>query len=86
MADGKSHESEISIIETITTYLGISEKDYASIKAMFIKDTNSAYKILEVSVDSSNDEVKKAYRELAKKYHPDKVAHLGEEVKKAGTM
>ena len=86
MADGKTHESELSIIETIATYLGISEKDYSSIKAMFIKDTNSAYKILEISVESSNDEVKKAYRELAKKYHPDKVAHLGEEVKKAAEV
>ena len=50
---------------------------------MFVKDTGSAYKILEISPDASDEEVKKAYRELAKKYHPDKVAHLGEEVKRA---
>ena len=49
---------------------------------MFIKDTDSAYKILEINPDATNEEVKKAYRELAKRYHPDKVAHLGEEVKK----
>ncbi|HDY76122.1 MAG TPA: molecular chaperone DjiA, partial [Candidatus Marinimicrobia bacterium] len=52
-------------------------------KAMFIKDTDSAYKIMEVSPSATNDEIKKAYRELAKKYHPDKVSHLGEDVKKA---
>ncbi len=50
---------------------------------MFVKETGSAYQILEVSPDASDDELKKAYRELAKKYHPDKVSHLGEEVKMA---
>ncbi len=61
-------------------------RDYDSIKAMFIKDTNSAYKILEISPDATNDELKKAYRELDKKYHPDKVSHLGEEIKKAAEV
>jgi DnaJ-class molecular chaperone with C-terminal Zn finger domain len=41
------------------------------------------YKILEVSSDATNDEVKKAYRKAAIKHHPDKVSHLGEEVRKA---
>lgn len=86
LSDGKSHESEINVIQTISSFLGISNNDYTSIKAMFIKDTNSAYLILEVSPDVTNDELKKAYRELAKKYHPDKVAHLGEEIKKAAEV
>lgn len=86
LADGKSHPSEISVIQTISSYLGITNNDYSSIKAMFIKDTNSAYQILEVSHKSTNDEIKKAYRELAKKYHPDKVSHLGVEIKKAAEI
>ncbi len=44
--------------------------------------TDNDYKILEVSPDASNDEVKKAYRAAAKKHHPDKVSHLGEDVRK----
>jgi len=50
---------------------------------MFIKDTDAAYKILEVSPTATDEEIKHAYHELAKKYHPDKVSHLGEEVRKA---
>jgi DnaJ like chaperone protein len=50
---------------------------------MFIPETDSAYKILEVDAGASDDEVKKAYRKMAMKYHPDKVGHLGEEFRKA---
>ncbi len=83
IADGKHHPSEVDLINTISRYMSIGPKDFESIKAMFIKETGSAYKILEVSPKATNDEIKKAYRELAKKYHPDKVNHLGDDVKKA---
>lgn len=43
---------------------------------------DECYKILEVSPDASDDEVKKAYRAAAMKHHPDKVSHLGEDVRK----
>jgi len=46
---------------------------------MFYNGTDTAYKILEIDKTASNDEVKKAYRKMAKKYHPDKLQHLGEE-------
>jgi len=82
-ADGSVHAQELEMIRTISGLMGISPNDFESIKAMFVKDTGSAYKVLEISPEASDEEVKKAYRELAKKYHPDKVAHLGEEVKRA---
>lgn len=46
-------------------------------------DLENDYKILEISSSASDEEVKKAYRRLAKEHHPDKVAHLGEEMRKA---
>jgi DnaJ like chaperone protein len=46
---------------------------------MFYEDAASAYKILEIDKNASNDEVKAAYRKMVKKYHPDKLQHLGEE-------
>jgi len=82
-ADNYFHPNEISIIETIGKYLGIRQNDFTSIKAMFVKDTDSAFKILEITPDATNDEIKKAYRKMAVKYHPDKVSHLGEEFQKA---
>ncbi len=80
-ADGHVHPAEIKIIHTIARYLNINPNDFDSIKAMFFKDTLSSYTILEIDPSASDTEVKKAYRKMASKYHPDKVSHLGEELK-----
>ncbi len=81
-ADGHVHPEEVKVIHTISNYLGISKKDYESILAMFYKNTTSSYQILEISPEVSNDEVKKAYRKMARKFHPDKVHHLGVDFQK----
>jgi DnaJ like chaperone protein len=84
-ADGQYHPDELAVIETISRYMGISAGDLSSIQAMFVKSITWAYDVLEVTSSSTDDEIKKAYRELAKKYHPDKVSHLGEDVRRAAT-
>jgi DnaJ like chaperone protein len=78
-ADGLVSEIEVQSIKTIAGYLYISQQDFESIKAMFYDSSDSSYKILEIEKTASNDEVKKAYRKMVKKYHPDKLQHLGEE-------
>lgn len=83
LADGDIHKTELDVINQIANYIGISEKDFASIKAMFVKDVNADYKILEIEPTASEDEVRKAYRRMAMKYHPDKVTHLGDEFQKS---
>jgi DnaJ like chaperone protein len=82
-ADGHVHSTEVNVISNIANYLGISSNDFESIKAMFYKDANAAYKILEINESVKDDEVKKAYRKMAIKYHPDKISHLGDEFQQA---
>jgi DnaJ like chaperone protein len=78
-ADGNVIESEVHSIKIIAGYLYINQYDFESIKAMFYSSTDSTYRILEIEKTSTNNEVKKAYRKMVKKYHPDKLQHLGVE-------
>lgn len=104
-ADGNLDTAEVSEIERISQWMGVSRSDFESIKSMFTSYSYSGgssrsgsgsnantyrshsldddYKILEVAPSATDDEVKKAYRTLAKKYHPDRVAHLGDDMRKA---
>jgi DnaJ like chaperone protein len=82
-ADGDVHPREVVIIKSISDYMNISNADYESVKAMFYRDIDGDYIILEADPNGSDDEVKKAYRKMAVKFHPDKVADLGEEAQRA---
>lgn len=82
-ADGVITAEEVKVINTISDYMGVTNSDFQSLKAMFVKDTDSAYKILGIDASASDEEVKRAYREMAKKNHPDLVSSLGEEVRQA---
>ena len=81
-ADDEVHPEEIRVIHTIANYLNINQADYESIKAMFIGNSSAAFTILEIDLNASNEDVKKAYRKMANKYHPDKVSHLGNDLRK----
>jgi DnaJ like chaperone protein len=81
-ADGQVSDPENNVINKISGYMGISDSDFQSIRAMFVSQTDASYKILEIESTSSDDDLKKAYRRMAMKYHPDKVSHLGEDFKK----
>tara|TARA_R110002126_G_scaffold291509_2_gene453289 strand:- start:1069 stop:1824 length:756 start_codon:yes stop_codon:yes gene_type:complete len=78
-ADEYVSAKEVEEIRKIAGYLYINQNDYESIKAMFYDASGNAYKILEIDKSATNDEVKRAYRKMVKKYHPDKLINLGDE-------
>ncbi len=77
-ADGHVSSPEVKEIDRIASYLGLQSKDFESIKAMFFKSPDRAYKILEIERTATVSEIKKAYREMVKKFHPDKLQHMDE--------
>ena len=85
--DGVVNEDEVAVIKTIAHYMRVLEEDLSSIAAMFTKQSNPdwAYQVLELSPNCTDEDIKKAYRRMAMKYHPDKVNSLGEEVKQNAT-
>lgn len=83
VADGTINALELEAIEKMSGYIGIASSDFVSIRNMFVPETDSSYKILEIEQTATDEEVKKAYRRMAMKYHPDKVSHLGEEFRKS---
>jgi len=85
LADGHLHEEEIKEIRRIAQNLRVNKYDFESIKAMFAKgqDSNWAFKVLEVDEHSDETGVKKAYRKMAMKYHPDRLVDSGEDAQKA---
>ena len=81
-ADGSVSNPEINKIREIAGYLRVTLRDFESIMAMFVKSADNAYKILEIDKTATDDEIKKAYRTMAKKYHPDRVNTQDEAIKK----
>ena len=115
-ADGDFSTEEDRLIAHICSLMGISARDYTSIKAAYSHEyensthssyrggngyggysqnssqnkseatggygrgTDWAYTTLQIDRTATNDEVKKAYRKMAMKYHPDRVSTLGESV------
>lgn len=80
-ADASVSANELRVIGQISTNFGLTQADFDSIKSMFIHDTNKYYQILEIPTTATDEEVKKAYRRMAVRYHPDKVSHLGEDIR-----
>jgi len=72
-ADGSVSDSELKKLSQIATGMRLRLPDFESIKAMFVKNTDNAYKILEVDANASEEQIKTAYRKMVKKYHPDKL-------------
>ncbi len=81
--DGSVSQSEIDVLKMVASSIGLSDSDTQSVLSMFRDTIDDAYKVLGVPASATDDEVRKAYKKMAMKNHPDKVATLGPEIQKA---
>jgi DnaJ like chaperone protein len=81
-ADGHVSNTELNVIQDISKMLGIPQVEFESVKNMFYRNVNSDYSVLGIEPAATDEEVKKAYRQMAIKFHPDKVSQMGEEFQK----
>ena len=82
-ADGRIDPSEVNALRYLAQWLGFDARILDSMFNLDKHDTHSAYKVLGISPNATNDEVKTAYRKMALQHHPDRVATLGEDIRLA---
>jgi DnaJ like chaperone protein len=82
-ADSDINPSELQLLQHIATQMGITTPDFLSLRAMFVSSPDSDYKILDVNPNASEEEVKKSYRKMAMRFHPDRLLGLSDNEKKA---
>lgn len=82
-SDGDIDTKELEIVRKIAKYFWINDHDFHSIEAMFLNKNNivNSYTILGLDESASDDDVKKAYRKIVKKYHPDKLVGVSNDVR-----
>lgn len=81
-SDGQVTDIENRTLQQLAAWLNVPPMDFNSVRGMFKHDIKADYEVLGVDESASDEEVKKAYRKLAIRYHPDKVASMGEEYQK----
>jgi DnaJ like chaperone protein len=90
LADGRFHPAEEALLLGIAGRLGYDQATFKHLMEMVLNQSrfsggqanaatalDDAYKALGVAKDSTDQEIKRAYRKLMSKYHPDKLIGQG---------
>ncbi len=76
-ADGKLHPAEENALKSVKDIFNISDGQFENLKAIYFKDFDKYYKILNCTPESSNQEIKSNYKKLVKDFHPDTIVSKG---------
>jgi DnaJ like chaperone protein len=82
-ADGRVDQVEVVALKEVAQWMQMSPQEVDAMLHLEGDSLEDAYKVLGVSPDVSDADLKKAYRKLALEHHPDRVAKLGDDVRKA---
>ena len=82
-SDGNVCKEEIDALKEVAMAMGMSYQEVDSMLNLRGTSLDEAYKVLEVSPNATDEEVRAAYKRLALKHHPDRVATLGEDIRRA---
>lgn len=81
--DGSVCAAEVDALKEVSQAMALSDQELGSLMSLRSDSLEDAYKVLEISSSATDAEVRAAYRSLALKHHPDRVATLGEDIRKA---
>ncbi len=84
-SDGHVDATELKSLRDIAYSMGLDAGIVDQMFALGGQSLDDAYKVLGLTADATDDEIRRAYKKMVLQHHPDRVAHLGEEVKAAAT-
>ncbi len=82
-ADGGVVEDEVGVLRQMSTWMGLSASTFDELNHLGENTLEAAYEALGITPQATDAEVRAAYKKLALKYHPDRVATLGEDVRRS---